>query len=574
MAFPTYGAATTAGAGNGGAAVSLAAPSGLAAGAYQLAIVAIVSSSPTFGAAPNGWTKILDVPLTDPDSSSTSRLGVFESTSDTGPFNITLSASRVWQGIRAYWNLPSGSAGRTVAVASMAESGTRGTAHPLPSVTTTAPDSLIIGIGLSETASAAQSWSSLGAATSRVTYDALNTIERLWLALGDVQRATPGSGTPATYTTSVADFATLATVVIDGASSAPLLPHQAMNIGQGAGKVHIAVDVAEAGASARVLHKPSAIEAGLNIVPEFTVPEGSWTQFSTRADAPTTSANTAYARCEARETVPGSDDNFGFNPADGGTHWMRVRERVVEAPAGAPHICTAQLHSLQDDTVMVRTRLVSGQIKLVLRVYDPGTSNSTDVLRLSENYTLGEIFDLCILVHRSYCYVFYQDFVAWIYRFPVSILPVTSTYFYKWGNYLQFNESTSGASATSWGTTQIRNANHWHTGWAPPANYFGCPEVGVGSAASVAVGQPLVRTATDSGVGIIERKWAILDGPVGAGTAIGTSAGLAWTPTATGSYVLAYGAKNAEGWSNPTFLDVTVHDAPVYPAGAFMPFFA
>jgi hypothetical protein len=341
-------------------------------------------------------------------------------------------------------------------------------------------------------------------------------------------------------------------------------PADVLNIGVADGQVHFGFDIAEAGASERVLYTPSQIAAGLDIAPEFTVvtdADGEWVQCAARADAPTTSPNTNNARSEGREYQPGGDIQLGFNPKDGGTHWVRVRAKIVEHPTvDNAGVATAQLHSLEDDIVMVRSRYDgdTDTNRLVLRVYDPDQSNSVDVATLQNNYQFGDVYDLLILIHGDWCYVFFQDFTSWVYRVPLSILPDLLTYFFKFGCYNQFYEGTAGVSPTDWGEVHLRNGQHWHTGWAPPANYFGCPEIDLGAAASATVGQPFTRTMSATGAGITEYGWAILDGPTGAGTAIGTAAQLSWTPTVAGTYTLIGGARNDQGWSNPTFLTVTV----------------
>jgi hypothetical protein len=343
-------------------------------------------------------------------------------------------------------------------------------------------------------------------------------------------------------------------------------PGEFMNFGTAAGKLHYAFDIGEAGEAARVLYSVADIVGGLDIDPEFTVISDAgvqWLQTAARADAPTTSGSN-NARSEGRERQEGADSNLAFTPQDGNTHWQRFRCRIMEHPTvNSAGIATGQLHSLADDTVMVRTRYYTSDNtnRLVLKVYDPGTGDTVDVAVLDADYTFGDVYDILIMVHGAYCYVFYQDFTKYIYRFPTSLLPDTDTYMLKWGNYNQFYEGTSGVNAADWGRSHYRNVAHYHTGWGEPENYFGVPEVDPGAAASATVDAAFTRTATETGTGITARKWSILDGPIGAGTDIGTAAALSWTPTVAGTYTLIYGAKNDQGWSNPAFLDVTVSPA-------------
>lgn len=340
-----------------------------------------------------------------------------------------------------------------------------------------------------------------------------------------------------------------------------MAPGDVLNIGQTAGRVHFGWDVAEAGAGSRVLYPPSDIDAGLDIPPEFTSTLDNWVQCSVQADAPTTSGS-GFPRSEGREYEEGSDTALGFDPKDGQTHWIRFRARQVEHPlVDNIGIATGQLHSAADDIVMVRTRMEGTTTNtLVLKVYDPDIDNTVDVLTLDADYQFNSEYDLMFMIHGDWVYVFYQDFAQYVYRFSTSLLPSLTTYFFKSGAYIQFNETTSGVDPTDIGTVHIKNLHHFHTGWSTPQNYFNCPEVDPGSPATTTVNQEFTRTASETGSGITERKWAILDGPDGAGTSLGTSASLSWTPTVLGDYVLIYGAKNAEGWSNPTFLNVTVNE--------------
>ncbi|WP_343944895.1 hypothetical protein, partial [Pseudonocardia zijingensis] len=346
-----------------------------------------------------------------------------------------------------------------------------------------------------------------------------------------------------------------------GAVQPGLTPGQVLNIGTAPGQVHMGVDVAEEGAPERVLYPPSTIAAGLDIDPEFTVADdGEWVQHSVRADGPRTSG-TQYPRSEQRPYFPGTDDEFGFDPHDGQTHWMRTRVAWMEYPAERPDIVAMQLHSGDGDIVQVRTELDDDQVYIALRTYDPDSGDTTEVGRppFRTSYTRGDPLDLLSMIHRDWYYIFGDDFTVWHYRQPVADFPVTEdvdTYFEKTGAYLQFNETHVPADTR--GTVNVQHVQHFHTGWHPPTNYFGIPETDPGPAAETPVGVPFVRTGTATGDGILEHKWAILDGPTSAGTVIGNAETLDWTPTVEGDYVIIKGARNAQGWSSPAMLDVTV----------------
>jgi hypothetical protein len=62
-----------------------------------------------------------------------------------------------------------------------------------------------------------------------------------------------------------------------------------------------------------------------------------------------------------------------------------------------------------------------------------------------------------------------------------------------------------------------------------------------------AVNTALALTGTDTDPDIDTRRWSIVSGPVGAGTTLARVAGLSWTPTVAGSYVLRYEVANSGG---------------------------
>jgi hypothetical protein len=337
-------------------------------------------------------------------------------------------------------------------------------------------------------------------------------------------------------------------------------PTEVIPISLNAGYPHYAFDIGVAGDSERVLYPPSAIEAGLEFDPEFTVGAESgvsWLQTAVREDAPTTGGTTG-PRSEGRGTVEDADANIAWTPQDGGTHWQRFRARVMEHPiVNNVGVATGQIHSLADDIMMVRTRVRSDDtIDLVLREYDPGTDNSVDVLNLVEEYEFGEVYDILFLIHGGKAYVFKDDFTVPVWTTDPDLWPDTDTYLEKWGCYIQ---GVADWPAETYGRVWYRNVMNWHTGWVAPINYCGLPEVDLGSAGVATTGEEFTRTMGVTGSGVTEHKWTILNGPNStSGTVLGTAAALSWTPVTPGDYILMGSAKNAQGWANPTFLNVTV----------------
>ena len=559
MAAPAFKSHTTAQVATGNSAFSIAAPSGVASGDYQVVALIYASSSGDVGATPSGWSLLDNTAMTLP-SGDTCRVAIYESTTATAAFAMTMTAARVWAAIRAAYTLPAGSSGRVKALGKTIETPTGGTSHTTPSMTTTVVDSLVLVWAGVDTANTSQQWTGVGSGwTQRAAIQGGNASERQAVVLADRTYAAATSGITTTLTSAVADEAGMYAIVLEGVASAPALePVDVIPYGTASGLVHYAFDIGQENDGGRQLHPPSDLASGLEFDPEFlAVDDGdtNWVQAAVRADATPTSGST-NGRSEGRETQEGSDSNLGFDPRTG-THWQRVRMRVMEHPTGIENVGVSgvQLHSLADDILMVRTRVrADNSIDLVLREYDPGTSNSVDVLTLVDDYEFGDIVDLLLLEHDGHAYVFRDDFLVPVHRTNPAVWPVTGTYMHKHGCY---NQGTASWPSTAWGRVQFRNVQHWHDTWAAPQNYAGWPEVDPGAAASATVGTAFTRTATDSGSGITERKWAILEGPTGLGSTIGTAAALSWTPTQAGTYTLVYGAKNAEGWSNPAFLAVT-----------------
>lgn len=138
------------------ASVSCAAPAGTVSADYQIAFVLISSSSVTISSVASGWTALTPAAGDTVDSNAdggadrggTMRVAVYESkTAGTASFTVGLSGSATWSVVRLGFALPSGSAGRTIAMATRLESGAGSTSHALPSVNTTAPDSVVVGLG-------------------------------------------------------------------------------------------------------------------------------------------------------------------------------------------------------------------------------------------------------------------------------------------------------------------------------------------------------------------------------------------------------------------------------------------
>lgn len=235
MPAPAFGGVGTAGNGTS-ATVTAAAPAGVASGDYQLCVASIASSSATLGTTPAGWALLADIAVTgssSPDRGGSNRFAVYESTTATGSFSLTISSSRVWHAVRGFWTLPSGSTGRTASAASTSVGSTGATSISAPAVTTVADNSLAIVVGGFDTGPTSDTvkWSSTGSYTSRYNANigasggtADGTAERQCLLIADQVFASSGSSATGTLTLTGTEEPAAVQVVLNGVADTPTGP--------------------------------------------------------------------------------------------------------------------------------------------------------------------------------------------------------------------------------------------------------------------------------------------------------------------------------------------------------------
>lgn len=221
MAKPTFINSVTAGVGQGNAAVAIPLPPGVVSGNYQLVVLGLVTDSSDFGATPAGWALLTNT-VTTLSTGEDYRTALYESTTATGEFTMTMTGSRVWHAARLGWSLPSGSGGRTVPIVANFSSSSS-TTHAVPSIATTAPDSLVIGIGTIETISSPLAWTGTGVMVQRAYQPNLNAVEQFELIVAEIDRASPGAGSPGTFTLDSAWQAQMFALAIDGAGASPVV---------------------------------------------------------------------------------------------------------------------------------------------------------------------------------------------------------------------------------------------------------------------------------------------------------------------------------------------------------------
>jgi hypothetical protein len=207
MTFAAYVNKVEAGVTSATTTVSVAAPAGVAAsGFYQLCLLCISSSSTTLGTTPDGWGLLSaaggDVvsSSTNPDRGGTQRIALFESTSATAAFGMTLGGSaRIWAALRLLYSIPAGG-GRTVALGKTLDAtGVTSTAKTVPPLTAGAVDTLSIALGAADWVNS-QAWEDTGVHTARSLHAAGTSAEWQYMAAGDRQIAANTANASGTLT--------------------------------------------------------------------------------------------------------------------------------------------------------------------------------------------------------------------------------------------------------------------------------------------------------------------------------------------------------------------------------------
>ena len=285
------------------------------------------------------------------------------------------------------------------------------------------------------------------------------------------------------------------------------VPADVLNIGSAAGQNHFQLQYAVDGSTGNNWSKAEfeQLTSGFSADPYFKVVTNTIdgvavpaVQFRVRADAATTSGS-SFPRSELRETrSTGAEMAFD---AMTGFHSLRTKARVTHLPTADPEVIVAQLHDGSSDRISVRTQLISGQTKLLVRI------NGTEAGRLDEAYTVGDEFEVDVrVVHGGEVEVYYQGSTT-----PVVTGQLESTggatWFFKAGAYAQFDAASAGSS-TEYVSVEHRDLQVSHTGF----------RVDAGTDITVVAGQPFARQAAEIGLtGITSRRWTIVSQPSGPG---------------------------------------------------------
>jgi len=181
------------------------------------------------------------------------------------------------------------------------------------------------------------------------------------------------------------------------------------------------------------------IDAGLQIANFLTVADGTAgpvVEYRIRADAQPTSGATT-GRTELREMESDGTTQTAFD-AMTGTHEFEVWTSIVHVPAADPEVVVMQLHNGSNDRISVRTQLISGATKLLVRI------NGTSAIRFEENYVQGTWFKVKARVSSAGAVdIYYND------AYSVSGQLVTTgsaSWYFKSGAYAQFDTASAGSS--------------------------------------------------------------------------------------------------------------------------------
>lgn len=316
-----------------------------------------------------------------------------------------------------------------------------------------------------------------------------------------------------------------------GAANVPPGPSPAsvLNIGTRDGQTHFGLQMARDGDPSATIKTQAEIAAGFEESPYF-VTNAAKTVVSMRAsvNGPVVGSS-SYARSELREAgLTGAD--FLFNAVDSGTHRMHGRTKITHLMAVLPEVVVAQLHNGTTDRVAIRTQLVSGTIRLRIRVNGSTATLDAGGTDLYNPYVPGTEFEWMIEVVNGSLKVYINDMVTAKVTSAALVTTGSSSWYFKAGVYLQSQNGVDGDSPTDYGSVELRDLWNWHTGWPTVATFYATPR----HAATHATGAYDALAPADIGAAATSHVHAAAD------TTSGTFA-IARIPTGTSSSTVAIG---------------------------------
>ena len=291
-------------------------------------------------------------------------------------------------------------------------------------------------------------------------------------------------------------------VEVGGGGGDPVaVPGDVLDVGPDAGQNHFSLQYAVDGAGSTATATLEQVSSGFTVDPYFKVVTNTIdgvavpaVQFRVRADS-ALAAGYATPSVELRETrVDGTA--MGFN-ALSGAHELRTRARITHLPAADPEVVVLQLHDgTTGERISVRTELVSGQTRLVLRI-----NGTTVEPPLDDSYTTGTEFESRVKILHGGAVEYYHNGSS----SPLLTGQLTgsgTSWSWRVGAHAQFDEAT--VTTTEYVSVEHRDLRVTHGG-------FG---VDAGADVTVVAGQPFTRQADEIALtGVTSRRWVIVSQP-------------------------------------------------------------
>jgi hypothetical protein len=226
------------------------------------------------------------------------------------------------------------------------------------------------------------------------------------------------------------------TPTIGAAAVARAKPGTILDIGPGATQNHFQLQYAPNGSAMQYISQAD-IAAGFTHDPYFvTLPDNSGVQFQIQLDAQTTSGS-EFPRSELRE-VNANDTEAAYDALQG-VRRMAGDTTITHLPPLDPEVIIAQLHNGNTgDRISIRTQLVSGVTRLVVRINGTGTG----LPRMSENYAVGTRFTWAIEVNEGIPSIYYNGSLLVTGPALEPNADNAATWYFKAGAYAQANETS------------------------------------------------------------------------------------------------------------------------------------
>lgn len=252
-------------------------------------------------------------------------------------------------------------------------------------------------------------------------------------------------------------------------------PASILNIGTRSGQTHFGLQVARDGDASSTTKSQADLAAGYEESPYF-VTNAAKTAVSMRAsvNGPLVGSS-SYARCELREAgLTGTD--FLFDALDSGTHRLHGRTSITHLMAVKPEVVVAQLHNGTTDRVAIRTQLVSGTIRLRIRINGSTATLDAGGTDLYNPYVPGTEFEWMIEMVNGTLKVYVNDMVTAKVTSTALTTTGSASWYFKAGVYLQSQNGVDGDSPTDYGSVELRDLWNWHTGWPTVAPFYAVPK--------------------------------------------------------------------------------------------------